>query len=306
MNKIQSSILIFLSILSFNCNNNSELKASIIKSEQIIEAINKGKFIEIKDATIKGVLDFTSVKNQIEEIPGIQRAYIDVPLSFINCIFEEKVIAFSKSENTSTLSFFSKGVSFINCKFNDEVNFDQAVINGIINTNQSSFAKECFFQGASFRSANNYFMEVTFQSKAMFSQLHVLGNINFMRSEFYKEFSLKNSFVQGKTLIGAAKFKAYADFSSSRYIDFIDFKYSKFEQKTDFSFSVFHDHLKLDDAEFLGELSIEKASFYEELQFLNTRFSEKTMIKHCYFHQQSITDLQSIQNYLSENFYFIN
>ena len=306
MRNITLLLVTFFLTLGISCSEKTSAKGSNIKAEKIIDMINDGENVMISGGSIIGKLDFTTIKNKSIETIGLERAYIDVSITFINCTFTEKVISTKKGKDKSSVSYFSKNLSFLNCDFKEEVKFDQSIFIGTVSFNQSKFEKAATFQAASFRAANNYFMEVTFNNKALFNSLHVLGNINFMKSNFVDVFSLQKSFINGKALFGASTFNAYADFSASRFMDLFDCKYSKFKGKAVFSFSVFFDNLKLADAEFTGNLEINQATFYEELQFKNAKLSENTKISNSFFHKQSSSELIEIQSYLSDNLYYIN
>src|SRR3954471_19166552 len=110
--------LLFVLIIS-----NIACSAKTDPLNNLSELIKSGKDVYIENVDFSSDLDLTTFleKNLISE--GVYQAKTSSSITFNNCRFNGKVIAFRKDNNASTEISFLSNVSFINCHFSDEVNF---------------------------------------------------------------------------------------------------------------------------------------------------------------------------------------
>lgn len=175
-----------------------------IKAQDIIKDISDGRAVTHKNATIEGYLDFTNLKNRRKtqssfEFFGGNDQYesaVEEPITFINCTFNDDVIAYYhvEKDNDTFIAHFEEDVIFQNCAFKRKSEFKY-----------SEFEEEADFSGSVFnREANFKYAE--FSDTPNFSKVNFRDDANFKYAEF----------PQGAT------------FESAIFIQLANFKYTKF------------------------------------------------------------------------------
>ena len=93
------------------------------------DRIKQGKSILITDKEFNSTIDFTEITEQILINENILQVNIKVPITFKNCVFKKPVIGYKKgSSNEVILSAFWGNLSFIDCVFEDKVNFRETIV----------------------------------------------------------------------------------------------------------------------------------------------------------------------------------
>jgi len=114
--KLMTYLFSLLILLNFACSPKSD------PMDNLKELIKSGKDVYVENADFSGDIDLTAFlqKNLISE--GVYGAKTSSSITFNNCRFNGKVIAFRTENNASTMVSFLSNLSFINCQFNFEVN----------------------------------------------------------------------------------------------------------------------------------------------------------------------------------------
>jgi hypothetical protein len=227
------------------------------------DMIIAGKDVFFKDMTFNNDFDFTQFnKNLISE--GVYQVRIVSSITFQNCTFNGKVIAYEKGGDfTITLSSFQSNLSFIGCIFNNEVNFRAASVAGRTDFTNAAFFKganfeECtFFQNAYFR-ASIYYQELRFQN-AVFMQ-----KANFLNAEF----DTTTSFQQ-------AKFHGEAQFSSTKFLGYSDFGLISCHDNFFANYAVFIDRAIFNNGFYSSQADFNNVSF-QQCEMMNCRFFGET------------------------------
>ena len=247
---------------------------SEISAEKIVKKIASNENVYYVNKVISDELDFTSIQAENDESKGALRSYVSSSITFIDCIFEGKVIAFRKDDkNKSHFVSFEKNLTFINSEFKDEVNFKETTVKGIVNFSGSTFNKKANFEGAFFSYKNVYFSEATFKDELRCQRVVFEGNVSFFKSVFEGVASFQNALFKGNAQFGAAKFFEYTDFGSVTVNSGFFFNYADFLKKAIFSNSYFRGRTEFIQSKFNHISEFKKVVFGGKTKFTNSTFN---------------------------------
>lgn len=220
-----------------------------VSAKAIFEAIDKGQSIDYQNATIVGDLDLTELSNKkrIKNKGSYEeyKSYVEVAISFKNCIFKGDFIAYKNLEEeksrkmgngnvnwsvgngTTFTTDFEKSVVFENCKFEGKTEFKY-----------SDFAENTSFGGTKFAKEAN-FKYADFKQEAIFAKCDFYDYANFKYTSF------KND----------------ADFFDVRFSNYADFKYTNFNDRVTFKNTAFGNHADFKYADFKNEVNFDNTKF---------------------------------------------
>ena len=220
-------VLLFLPALSF--------AQTSVAAAEIIAKINQGEAVSYRNARITGDLDLTQLKNKKLEnssaADNSTKNYISTvtaPLSFVNCTFTGKVLAYY-NPNANTISFFAdepnevyntnftKEVRFENCTFEEESAFKYSRFNSAVSFAGSTFKEEALFKYARFNGHSANFSNTTYYETANFKYVNLQESISFAGASFRDEADFKY-----------AKFPKNSSFAKATFTGFANFKYAEF------------------------------------------------------------------------------
>lgn len=202
-----------------------------VKASDILKKLEKGEPVELKDAVVEGILDFSSVGKLSPTNPAMSEARVKANIFCLRCVFKEKVIA-SKS---NVYTRFDGNVIFLESEFQKEVNFSNAIIHGTLNFTKSVFKEDAIFSLMAVWTKDSYFSDITASKKFSLDATHFHGNLSFFNSKFAGNFSLQEVFVQGILQSANADFGGKTDFAMLRTGNRSIFRYAKFKIPPDFS-----------------------------------------------------------------------
>lgn len=226
---------------------------------------------------------FTDANTPLPIGIGVHQVTIDRPVTFRNCTFKGRVMAYQDSTQqvemvfNANLSFlscqFEKDVSFRNATVNGRLDFSKSIFRGVANFegitaqhraffNNSYFSKEARFQNAAFqRSAN--FMDTKFMQQCSFQQAIFKEEAQFSVCQFgeYADFSLVDA--RGKMIFNYSEFFARAVFEDARFMQGFDFLNVKM-QETFFTKTTFMGRTRLDGSTVGKKLRFGKCFFLNE------------------------------------------
>jgi len=227
-----------------------------VAAAEIIAKINRGEAVSYKNVRITGDVNLTQLQNKrlenSSDSDNSTKNYIStvtVPLSFVNCTFTGKVLAYY-NPNANSITFFgsddneifntnfTKDVRFENCAFEEESAFKYSRFEGAVSFAGSQFKEEALFKYAHFNRGSANFSRTTYYETANFKYLKLQEGINFAGASFrydadfkYAKFPRNSSFEKA-TFTGFANFK-YAEFTNPNLKGILfnngsqDFKYTK-------------------------------------------------------------------------------
>jgi len=227
-----------------------------VAAAEIISKINRGQAVSYKNARITGDVDLTQLQNKKLEnnsdSDNSTKNYISTvmaPLSFVNCTFTGKVLAYY-NPNANTINLFAdepneifntnftKDVRFENCTFEEESAFKYSRFDGAVSFAGSNFKEEALFKYAHFNNGSANFSKTSYHETANFKYVKLQESISFAGASFRDDADFKyakfprNSSFEKATFAGFANFK-YAEFTNPNLkgISFNngsqDFKYTK-------------------------------------------------------------------------------
>ena len=279
---LNTSIAIFIAILLFGCTANA--KDSSVSGAKIIKLIEKGRDVYFKDIVIDGDIDFSKTKIRSVESSGTYRTYINSSITFVNCTFNGKIIAYSVDENKAkNFTTFNKNLTFQGCTFKNTVLFTESSAQGIVNFSNSKFEQETNFQGFLFMFKDNYFTDTKYAKEAKFQRVVCYGNINFKSAEFSENVSFQKSKINNNLNFGAVKFSKYADFSSISVLGDVLFNYSKFEARSTFNNSLFNNRSDFNNIVFTDNVGFKNVQFRGLSRFNETKAEAEIDFAKCIF-----------------------
>lgn len=255
-----------------NCASSNLTK----ENQSFEELILSGKDVFIEGQTFDSDIDFTQFNKTLIS-DGVQQVRIVSAISFKNCTFNGKVIAYDKGkEGISTITAFQSSLSFVGCTFNEEVNFKASSVLGRTDFTKAAFFnivnfEECtFFQNAYFR-GSIYHKELRFQNSVF------MQKTNFLNAEFDEVTSFQKAVFKGETQFSSARFMGYTDFGNISCFGNFLANFSEFGDRAVFNNSFFYRRTDLNNVKF-NYCEFKHCSFIGQ-----TRFVESTVKKHIFF-----------------------
>ncbi len=277
MKKKFLNILLIFIFMQYNFSYAEDVEREEIKSDKIIKKIKKGENIALENFIIKGDLDFTQIAEDIQVSKNKFRSYLKNSFIFSNCIFEGKVFSFKKKdkEGKEYIVNFEKNLIFFSCEFKEEVNFKEAIINGISNFSNSKFFKKLTFEGVFFNYHNIYFTGSIFEKKVKFQRAVFSGNANFLKTKFKGKTSFQSSIFKGNAQFGASNFNERLDFSNIIVHGNLFFNQTIFYNNLLFNNSIFKNRAEFVGAKFLIDSDFTEVIFFGKTSFSEANFSGK-------------------------------
>jgi hypothetical protein len=209
------------------------LAQKAIDAKEIIAKINRKEAVSYQNVTISGDLDLTNLANrrEVSEGNGIGQSreflsVVEVPVTFKNCSFTGKVLAYHTDEqdskrlisrnNTVYNANFTEAVTVENCQFADDATFKYSVFEQRALFTDNTFGKEALFKYAKFQDA------VTF-SGSTFG-----GDADFKYTKFDEASAFQKATFNQSADFKYTKFGEGVDFRQARFMGSADFKYTKF------------------------------------------------------------------------------
>lgn len=177
-----------------------------VSAAKIMDQIRKGQDISYENVTISGILDFTYHYSKADKYGDYNwwngsntvNEDIEVKISFVNCKFEDDVLAYIHKENTgyTFTADFEQGVIFQGCQFSGDAMFKYSSFDQGADFSGSRFAGENSFKYAEFdRNAN--FSKTIFDEDAIFKYAEFDNGVSFKSAEFKQSLDIKYLDVNG-------------------------------------------------------------------------------------------------------------
>jgi len=205
-------------------------ESTTVKAADIIKRLEKGESVEMKDAVVEGVLDFSSIGKLSPIGLTMLEARVKANFSCWRCVFKEKVTA----QRTNVRTRFDGNVVVLESEFQKDVDFTNAVIYGTVNFTKSVFKENAIFYQMAVWSKDSYFSEITANKKFALDASSFQGNLSFFDSKFLSSFSLQEVFVLGILQSSKADFVGKTDFAMLKTGDRAIFRAVKFKYEPEF------------------------------------------------------------------------
>lgn len=251
------------------------LGQTTISAEDIMKDIDLGKNISYKNTTIKGDLDFTSLKNNVERRGGgffnmdDEKTTITIgqDIQFENCEFNGEVIGYMNDESDDILysTKFKGNFSIKNCTFNKSITFKYSDFYGIVTITDSNFEDNVEFKYANFESNVDF-------TGTKFNQ-----GCNFKYSNFEEKASFNGITVKEEASFKYTNFEDDVRFTKSNFKDLANFKYTNFDGRISFEGSNFEKHADFKYTNFSSGVSFKNATM-NNVDFKYTNFSSPLIL----------------------------
>ena len=199
-----------------------------VSAADILDDIKAGKSVSYENVTGTGKLDMTFMDEKLPDLPKKYKWYknggsnsikeiIEGKVSFVNCVFEDDVLAYfhdEESKYTFTASF-ENDVRFKNCEFKRNAMFKYSAFERDADFAGSKFLKESTFKYSKF---DNYvsFANTLFEEYATFKYTKFKDGVSFNNARFKDDLNLKYTKVRGDFNVSGMK---VAHDINSKYTD---------------------------------------------------------------------------------------
>ncbi|MCF6185338.1 MAG: hypothetical protein L3J56_12095, partial [Bacteroidales bacterium] len=177
-------ITVFISCNKQKKISSDDSRGKVINASDINKNIQNGKDIIYQNATIMGTVDFTKSKNADLVNANLIKHDVNSVLTFYDCTFKGKIIAHKKDKEFKIISDFNKSICFVNCTFQDTVDFSDSDFKDVVTFSNSIFQNFVSFKSAFFSPKGMDFTKSHFIKYAEFNMMHVSGNCNFFDAVF--------------------------------------------------------------------------------------------------------------------------
>ncbi|MEZ5007252.1 MAG: pentapeptide repeat-containing protein [Chitinophagales bacterium] len=266
--------IIFMSCISKNAQENKADTsiANLIKTEKVVLIENK-----IFDEAI----DFTTYlpKNLIGD--NIYQVDVKSSITFKNCVFNETVTAYHSTDEATILTAFYSNVTFIGCKFNNDVSLRAATIAGRLDLSKSKFfGKSSFEEMSCAQSA--YFNDCYFDKEVGLQNSYFAQKVNFLNAQFNETVSFQSTVFNGEAQFSVCKFYGYTDFSLVDCRGNVFFNYAQFHERADLSNANFARDVNYSST--LNKMTtFENSRFLGKTTFIKSEVSESLNLEKCFF-----------------------
>ena len=270
--------MILLSIIAFSSCIIADAR---IESQTIIESIKGGQAVQFQNITITGDLDFTDLCDKDSALPEKEETVmekvlgffvdinieenqevqcdIEVPIEFIGCTFQDRVIGW-KNDEENAISYkvvFQDMIEFSNCTFKDEFLFKYSEFNG-----------------------KTIFSENNFKKTALFKYANFSQSVSFAKSIFSKEANFKYTSFPQNTNFAGSHFNNTANFKYTDFEDFVDFSEASFNSEANFKYTKFPKGVSFENTTFSANADFKYAEFSNPVNLKGTKFDGSTDFKY--------------------------
>ncbi|MEP5612064.1 MAG: pentapeptide repeat-containing protein [Cyclobacteriaceae bacterium] len=201
-----SRIIMILMLGAFSLR--AAIAQTTVSASKIMDEIKDGRDISYENATITGDLDFTYMDWKIDDLPRRSKWWnsssnevdesIEVSISFINCTFEDDVLAYIHDDPTgyTFTADFERDVTFKNCEFSRKAMFKYSDFDDDVSFEGSKFRRESTFKYAEFDDFAN-FAGATFNDDAIFKYSDFDRGVSFENTVFEESLNIKYLDVRG-------------------------------------------------------------------------------------------------------------
>lgn len=264
MIKIIPGILIIILIIT-GCRADTVNEVNNgIKAGSIINSINKGKAVIVLDKIITDDLNFTTIKKTEVFSTSLQTASIDVPVTFLNCIFIGKVTTNGQKDKSQVNTRFGSSITFEACDFRADANFDNTTVDGMVNFTGAIFREKALFNNVTFNGRHTYFTAFTSEKLFSMQEARIDGAIDFFKGK-----------ATGKINFQSTDFRGLARFSDLDCNGKSDFSLTNFRSDALFTYANFGNDFRFSDACVAGKLDLISVTFQAGAWLTNSVFSGK-------------------------------
>ena len=262
------NILTLLVVFISGCSaGNPEEVNNGISAAKILSQINKGKTILIQNMIISDELDFSKVDKNFVFSSGQKIATIEVPVTFINCVFLKAVKAVGSDGKITTTCQFEQNLTFENCDFRADADFSNIVVKGQTNFTGTKFRENAQFANVAFYGKNHYFTSVSAEKAFFMQDALINGNLDFFKAKAGGKFSVQGIHVAGTAVFNSIECAAKSDFSLA-----------VFDMGLMMNYAVFNGEFRMNDVRSAGRIDMSSIAFNAAGWITNSEFRSKVLM----------------------------
>lgn len=214
---------------------------SSLDAKDIFQKIDRKQEVNVRDAVIRGTLDFTELANQ-QRVRNSKlgneeyKSRVEVPLTFRNCTFKGDIIAYKTldQDGKSRSNWLGNDQILYTADFKEKVIFENCTFEGKTEFKYSDFAEIAVFNDGEFRYEAN-FKYADFHEDARFEGSDFGRSANFKYADFRSAALFNEARIDDYADFKYAEFNDGANFMKARFNGSADFKYAEFARAGDFS-----------------------------------------------------------------------
>lgn len=267
MKKLINMLTLLIVFISGCSAGNPEEVNNGISATKILSQINKGKTILIQNMIIADELDFSKVDKKFVFSSGQKIAQIEVPVTFLNCVFLKPVKAIGSDGKITTTCQFEQNLTFENCDFRADADFSNIVVKGQTNFTGTKFRENAQFANVAFYGKNHYFTSVSAEKAFYMQDALINGNLDFFKAKAGGKFSVQGIHITGTAIFNSLECAAKSDFSLA-----------VFDMGFMMNYAVFNGEFRLNDVRCLGRADMSSISFNAASWISNCEFRSKVLM----------------------------
>lgn len=184
-----------------------------VNASDIMKDMKKGKDISYTNVTIVGDLDFTYMDEKLVDLPtrkknkrwenggnNTVKHYIKSKVSFVNCTFEDNVLAYIPDSENSGYTFianFKDDAIFKGCTFERKAMFKFSKFDERASFEGANFEDDTTFKYSEFHN-NVSFAKAVFKETATFKYTKFKDGVSFNNTDFQEDLNIKYTNVRGE------------------------------------------------------------------------------------------------------------
>lgn len=262
----RSVVLVFVSLmLTMGCRSDTlpEINNGI-NAGTIINNINKGKNVLIQGKIITDDLDFTKIKKTEIFSSSLQIARVNVPVTFIDCIFMGKLTTNGEKDKIRVNTHFGSSITFEACDFRSDADFDNTTVDGMVNFTGAIFREKALFNNVTFKGRQIYFTAFSSEKQFSMQESRIEGTIDFFKGK-----------TTGKLTFQSTDFGGLARFSDLDCNGKCDFSLCNFRNDALFTYANFGNEFRMSNVNVSGKLDLISVTFQSNAWLTNAGFAGK-------------------------------
>ena len=268
--------------LSSGCTP-AEREAHAVRGEAVIDAIAKGRPVDLLGVIVQGDLIFdhlaaqmtghSEMANQANRAGGSGQRIVRKALSLKDSVVSGAV----RHRSPDSTLRFEGPVNFYGSHFKEGVDLSRSVFQESVELSAVTFDKEIYFVQGQFDRQMDC-RETKFGPSTRFHRSVFHGSVNCTGALFdgTAEF-LEVTFEQPATF-AQSRFGLGTGFSGSRFKGLVSFSEAIFSRETFFGFATFEDEAVFAGAQFLGSADFSNAEFRRQDDLAKARFDQAPLL----------------------------
>lgn len=273
--------------LSSTCTP-AEREARAVRGEAVMDAIAKGRPVDLLGVIVRGDLIFdqlavqttsrsslpaSEIANREDRAVGSRQRLVREALSLRDSV----VLGAVRHRSADGMLRFEEPVNFSRSHFREDVDLSRSVFQERVELSAATFDKDTYFVQGQFARQMDC-RETKFGSSTRFHQSTFRGSVDCTGALFdgMAEF-LGVTFEQPATF-ERSRFGMGTGFSGSRFKSRVSFREAIFSRETFFGFAAFENEAVFADVRFLGPVDFSNAEFRQQDDLAKARFDQAPLL----------------------------